>query len=237
MQVDTFIKNFRNAFGEKALLPFAFWHSDTPISDDTSKINGCFFQEFAKLSRGEAISLSADRIGCMGGKFYTGFAPMGEHIPTFVSCKEKYKQTPDLVLDFINKTGVPRTDKKYLNIAPVDKLDNFDGVTGIFFLATADMLSGLASWAFFDNNSDDAVTARFGSGCSSIFTEAVVENSRNGRRTFIGLFDPSVRRYMNPDVLSFTIPMSRFKEMYYTLPQCSLSGTPAWSRIKERLEK
>ena len=237
MQVDTFIANLRNAFGEKARLPFAFWHSDTPVSSDTSKINGCFFQEFTKLDRGEAISLSADRMGCMGGKFYTGFAPMGEHIPTFVSCKEKYKQTPELVLDFIQKTGVPRTDKKYLNIAPVDKLDSFDGVTAICFLASADMLSGLATWAFFDNNADDAVTARFGSGCSSIFTEATVENSRNGRRTFIGLFDPSVRRHLNPDILSFTIPMSRFKEMFHTLPLCSLTDTPAWNKIKERLDK
>ena len=237
MQICTFIQNFRNAFGQGAPIPAAFWYADTPIAGDATKINGCFFQEFAKLGRGEAISLNADRIGCMGGKFYTGFAPMGEHIPTFVSCKEKYKQTPDLVLDFINKTNVPRTDKKHLNIAPVDMLDTFDGITGIFFLATPDILSGLASWAFFDNNSDDAVTARFGSGCSSIFTETVVENSRNGRRAFIGLFDPSVRRYMNPDILSFSIPMSRFKEMYHTLPQCSLSGTPAWNKIKERLEK
>ena len=96
---------------------------------------------------------------------------------------------------------------------------------GIFFLATPDMLSGLASWTFYDNNSDDAITAKFGSGCSSIFSEATLENSKNGKRTFIGLFDPSVRRYIHENILSFTIPMSRFREMYYTIQDSCLSNT------------
>ena len=38
------------------------------------------------------------------------------------------------------------------------------------------MLSGLATWAFFDNNADDAVSCIFGSGCSSVVAQAVKEN-------------------------------------------------------------
>ena len=124
---------------------------------------------------------------------------------------------------------------RYLNISPVDRLENFNNVVGIFFLATPDMLSGLAAWTFYDNNSDDAITAKFGSGCSSVFSEATLENSKNGKRTFIGLFDPSVRRYVNENILSFTIPMSRFKEMYYTIKASCLSNTPAWARVRERI--
>ena len=66
---------------------------------------------------------------------------------------------------------------------------------GILFFATPDMLSGLATWAFFDNNADDAVSCIFGSGCSSVVAQAVKENRTGGRRTFIGLLDPSVRPY------------------------------------------
>ncbi len=36
---------------------------------------------------------AAENIGCGGGKFYTGFTEMPERVPTFVSLKEKYKQT------------------------------------------------------------------------------------------------------------------------------------------------
>ena len=74
MEVSVFIENIQKAFGEKVQLPFAFWYSDKQINDDLKKINGCFFKEFEKLIGGEPISLSADRIGCMGGKFYTGFS-------------------------------------------------------------------------------------------------------------------------------------------------------------------
>ena len=75
-------------------------------------------------------------------------------------------------------------------------------------------------------------------GCgfeASIFSEATLENSKNGKRTFIGLFDPSVRRYIHENILSFTIPMSRFREMYYTIQDSCLSNTPAWGKIRERI--
>lgn len=101
MEVSVFIENIQKAFGEKVQLPFAFWYSDKQINDDLKKINGCFFKEFEKLIGGEPISLSADRIGCMGGKFYTGFSTMNEKMPMFVSSKEKYKKSSELVLDFI----------------------------------------------------------------------------------------------------------------------------------------
>ncbi|WP_289834560.1 DUF169 domain-containing protein, partial [Parabacteroides goldsteinii] len=175
-------------------------------------------------------------IGCGGGKFYTGFTEMPERIPGFVSLKEKYKQTPEGVSEFLEELQVPRAKMDYLNFARMDKVENFDNLEGILFLATPDMLSGLATWAFFDNNSEDAVTSLFGSGCCSVVTQAVIENARGGKRTFIGFFDPSVRPYFEPDILSFMIPMSRFKEMYDTMRSSCLFDTHAWGKIKERMK-
>ncbi len=235
MEVKVFIENCREASGEACSLPVVFWYSNTPVSGNLKKINGCFFKEFGKLKDGESISLSNERVGCMGGKLYTGFAGMNERMPKFVSLKEKYKRTPEMVVDFVRKMEVPLADEKYLNIAPVDKIESFDPIVGILFFATPDMLVGLTGWAFYDNNADNAVTTKFGSGCSAIFTETVVENNKNGRRTFLGCFDPSVRRYMQPDILSFVIPMSRFKEMYYTMRESCLFDTPAWTRVRARI--
>ncbi len=235
MDVKTFINNYKEAFGEGAELPVVFEYADSPVNDDLGKINGCFFKAFETLRKGESISLSVETLGCMGGKFYTGFSEMHPQIPHFVSLKEKYKKTPEMVHEFIKNLGVPMTDKKFLNISPIDKIENFNHILGLIFFATPDMLSGLTTWAFFDNNSDDAVTAKFGSGCSAIITEIVVENGREGRRTFIGLFDPSARPYLEPNILTFSIPMSRFKEMYYTMRQCSLFDTHAWTKVRNRI--
>lgn len=234
MDVKIFINNYREAFGEKAELPIVFWYSDIPLAE-TEKINGCFFKGLKAVREGNPISLNAEVISCVGGKLYTGFFGVLERVPNFVSVKEKYKKTPEMVIDFIESLDIPLTNQKYLNFAHIDTVETFEKVEGILFLATPDILSGLATWTYFDNNADDAVTAMFGSGCSAVVTNAVVENNRNGKRTFIGLFDPSVRPYVEANILSFVIPISRFREMYYTMRESCLFDTHAWKKVRERI--
>lgn len=142
-----------------------------------------------------------------------------------------------MVTEFVHELRVPRATKAYLNFSRIDGVESFDALEGLLFLATPDILSGLTTWAFFDNNAPDAVATIFGSGCSSIITQAVVENRKNGRRTFLGFFDPSARPYVEPEVLSFTIPMVRFKEMYHTMRRCCLFDTHAWEKAKNRINE
>ena len=224
MDIQTFIQNFREAFGKNAELPLVFWYSDEQ-KGETEKINGCFFKGMRTVRDGGIISLNAENIGCGGGKFYTGFTEMPERVPTFVSLKEKYKQTPEMVIDFIQQIGVPRTEK----------VESLEEIEGVVFLANPDMLSGLTIWAFYDNNAADCVVSTFGSGCSAVVTQATIENRKGGKRTFLGFFDPSVRPHFEADKLSYTIPMSRFKEMYETMRQSCLFDTHAWGKIKERM--
>lgn len=102
MDIDTFINNYREAFGQQTELPIAFWYSDRPEAP-TEKVSGCFFKSMAQVRSGKTISLNAETIGCGGGKFYTGFTDMPEHVPGFVSLKEKYKKTPEMVVNFIQE--------------------------------------------------------------------------------------------------------------------------------------
>ena len=122
MEIKKFIENYREAFGEYAELPIVFWYSDI-LENETVKVNGCFFKSMSKVREGNTISLNAETIGCGGGKFYTGFTDMPEHVPTFVSLKERYKQTPEMVKSFIEQLGVPRAEKEYLHFARIDKVE------------------------------------------------------------------------------------------------------------------
>ena len=105
-------------------------------------------------------------------------------MPGFVSLKEKYKKTPDMVVDFIQELQVPKAEKAYLHFARIDKIGSFDKVEGILFLATPDMLAGLTTWAFFDSNATDAVSAPFGSGCCSVVTQAILETRNTANEPF-----------------------------------------------------
>lgn len=129
MDIATFITNYREAFGAQAPLPLLFAYSDTPLAT-TAKVGGCFFKQLDTARRGTPVSLNADNIGCGGGRFYTGFAPMGEHIPTFVSLKERYKQTPDMVLDYTRQLSIEAAPKAYLNFVRIDQAESFDGKIG-----------------------------------------------------------------------------------------------------------
>jgi len=236
MEIEEFIQNYREAFGSKAQLPLLFGYSDKPARD-TAKIGGCFFKGLQAARDGEPVSLSADVIGCGGGKLYTGFSDMPERVPGFVSLKEKYKKTPEMVVEYIQGLGVERAEKQYLNFIRIDKAESFEGTEGILFYATPDMLSGLCGWAFFDSNEPDAVVSQFGSGCSSVVSMTVVENAKKGHRCFIGLLDPSVRPWVGKNELSFTIPYSRFVTMTETMKDCFLFDSHAWEKVKARMEE
>ncbi|TKG97250.1 hypothetical protein EYV94_02125 [Puteibacter caeruleilacunae] len=235
MNKELFIENLRIAFGD-AELPIVFWYSDEPAIP-VEKTRGCFIGYLKTARSGGVISFNVDTIGCPGGKVYTGYCEAPPFIPGFVSEKEKYKKTPEMVTKFIDDLNMPDAPAAYINFASIDKISSLDDKEGIIFFATPDILSGLVSWALFDIDESDAISVPFGSGCSLLVSQTYVENKRNGYRCFLGLFDPSVRPSVEQNILSFAIPMSRFKVMYHTIEESCLSGTHGWTKVKERIEK
>lgn len=234
MEIKTFIDNYQEAFGEKVELPIAFWYSDIPVGK-VEKVNGCFFKAMKQVREGSPVSLSLETIGCGGGKLYTGFTEMPERVPNFVSIKERYKDTPEMVREFIEDLNIPEASGTYLHFIRIDQIESFNTAEGIIFFANPDVLSGLTTWCWLDTNREDAVATIFGSGCSAIVTQTILENRRGGKRTFLGLFDPSVRPHFEADLLSYAIPMSRFTEMYDTMRRSCLFDTHAWGKIRERI--
>ncbi|WP_439185113.1 DUF169 domain-containing protein [Carboxylicivirga taeanensis] len=234
MDKNKFIQDYKRAFGNYEL-PLVFWYSEQAASP-LEKVNGCFFKCLTPVRNGGIVSLNVDTIGCAGGKVYTGFTEAPPFIPPFVSQKEHYKATPEQVSEFICHLNMPGKEGLYLNLASLSQVDSFEGLEGLIFFATPDVLSGLVSWAFYDTNAPDAVSVPFGSGCSATVAQCVVENQNNGQRVFLGLFDPSVRPYVEHNILSMAIPMSRFKTMYTTISQSCLQGAHAWSKVKARID-
>lgn len=231
--IQTFLQKYREAFGNAVPLPVAFGYSHNPVAE-VKRIPRCMIGAIRKVCGGEPLTLSADNVLCGGGSLYTAFAPMQDRIPAFVSETEHYKQTPEQVRRYIHNLDIQLAEKPYLNFIPIDKLSSFDDVEGILFFASPDVLSGLCSWAFYDNDADDAVSVRFASGCCSIVTFAVNENRKNGRSCFIGMLDPSARPLVPANELTFVIPVSRFREMMRTMEDSALFRK-AYSIVRKRI--
>lgn len=231
--IQTFLQKYREAFGNAVPLPVAFGYSHNPVAE-VKRIPRCMIGAIRKACGGEPLTLSADNVLCGGGSLYTAFAPMQDRIPAFVSETEHYKRTPEQVRRYIHNLDIQLAEKPYLNFIRIDKLSSFDDVEGILFFASPDVLSGLCSWAFYDNDADDAVSVRFASGCCSIVTFAVNENRKNGRSCFVGMLDPSARPLVPADELTFVIPVSRFREMMRTMEDSALFRK-AYSIVKKRI--
>lgn len=233
MTPQEFIQKFREAFGEAAPLPIALWYGDMAVNPE-SRVPRCMVGAIRKVCEGEALTLSAENVQCGGGGLYTAFRPMPERVPMFVSETEHYKQTPDDVRAYVHSLGIEITTKPYLNFVRVDRLDGWEGVETVVFFATPDILSGLCTWAFYDNNAEDAVVAKFASGCAAMVSFATIENRKGGRRCFIGMFDPSARPLVPKHELTFAVPMSRFVEMLRTMHDSALYQK-AFSVVRRRI--
>lgn len=235
MTVNEFIDRYREAFGDAAPMPIAFGYSNNAVSE-IKKVPKCMIGTISNVRHGESLTLAEENVICGGGGLYTAFREMPERVPMFVSEVEHYKKSKEMVIDYVNNLHIQITNKPYLNFVRIDKLKNWDDAEAILFFATPDILSGLCTWAFFDNNSSDAVTTQFASGCAAIVTFAINENRKNGNRCFLGMFDPSARPLVPENELTFTIPMSRFKEMLETMNDSGLFQK-AFSVVKKRINK
>lgn len=234
MNPSEFIFQYRKYFGNAAPLPIAVIYSHIPM-EDLQYVPGCIFKQFHKATNGTTVTLSAVNLTCGGGKPYLGMGSVPERVYSFISDVEKYKQNPSLVKQAIEQIDVRLSEKPYINFVRIDRLKTFDEMEGLIFFASPDVLSGLFSWANYDSEDLNAVMSPWGSGCSTAVTSMVNENRLGGKHCFLGLFDVSARPYFKSDILSFSIPRSRFVEMCDTLSYCCVSGVPAWLKIRKRI--
>ena len=234
MNVSEFVKSYRDYFGEAVQLPIAVRYTDNPLGE-SRVVTGCMFKQFHRVFNGEVLTFTPETLTCGGGKFYAGLAPMPERVYGFVSEFERYKSDSEMAKSSIAMIDARLSEKPYLNFIRLDKLNSLDGVEGVLFFATPDVLSGLFTWANYDQTDINAVLVPWGSGCSASITAMVNEKRSGGKHCFLGMLDVSARPYFKHDVISFAIPANRFVEMLETFSKCCVAGAPAWLKVKKRI--
>jgi len=195
----------------------------------------------ACAKNGKIVAFDEKTVTCVGGKAGLGLKPYEAGvIEYFLSVggkgpmpAEHYKKTPELALAYIQnapKTSTPH----YLVFRPLDEITD-EQPEEVIFLVNADQLSGLATLANYDTPSQDNVKTYFGAGCLQSVLYGLEEYENNGKHCFIGLTDPSARKCIDKDLLSFSIPWPRFLEMEENVDECFF-GTETWSIIRGRIK-
>lgn len=240
---DRFTELWKKYFGETELPLAGYYSSSDGGVKIVSKPSGhsCLIAQLFAVRKGQSLCFCPDSVNCGGGKRYLGFADrINDRFAYFLSngedggfC-ERYKQSPALVDPLLD--SIPRLpiEGENLIFKRWDKLEEQDCPQFVIFFATPDVLAGLFTLARFDNNDPDAVIAPFGAGCTSIVYYPYREYLEKGKRAIIGLFDPSARKCVKADVLSFSLSIDRLWELMAEMEESFLT-TPTWAFMQKRL--
>lgn len=204
---------------------------------------GCVIAMLNAASKGRVVAFHRSNVTCPGGLAGLGLKPLEPGmIEYFLSVGgkgpkpgEHYKKTPDLALDYIHQLP-DCCSPEYVVLQPLNEISE-DSMSpeAVIFLVNADQMSGLATLANYDKPTQDNVKLLFGAGCAQSILNGLDASQRNSDSCFIGLTDPSARKCIEKDVLSFTVPFKRFLEMERNA--CgSFLDTDTWQEIAQRIE-
>jgi uncharacterized protein (DUF169 family) len=240
---DSFLSLWKKHFGN-ADLPITFYYSYNDGSAQwAEKPRGwsCTVCELAKVRSGRSLVFNAERITCGGGRRYLGYTDkMRAGFEYFLSCGngktegERYLRTPELVKEFMKSQRILPVSGMKLVFKRWDKLEEIDEPDVVIFFATPDVLSGLFTLANFDQSEPNGTYTPFGSGCASIVHYPYLESLAERPRAVIGMFDPSARKCVPENEITFAIPMKRFEKMISYMEESFLI-TDTWSVIRKRL--
>jgi len=203
---------------------------------------GCVIASLVAAAHGKVAAFTAETTPCLGGRAGLGFAkyPLGwiEYFlstgsPTVERC-ERYKKTPDAARNFICNVSNALIEslparKKFLLFKPLETVDDKTPDV-VIFLVNADQLSGLVTLANFDSSRNDGVKLLFGAGCAQVVLYPLVEK----KICFVGLTDPSARKFVDKNLLAVSMSYERFVELEAVAHESFLSAD-AWRKISARL--
>lgn len=241
---DRFLAQWDKYF-PSAELPLAFYYSDdvshVPYAGEAPGWR-CFIGQLAKVRHGQSLCFDEKALGC--GKRYVGFSQtMRADFEYFLSCGiegklegERYKKTPQLVLDTIKDQVALNPPGRYIIVKRWDQLEAGDNPMVVIFFATPDVLSGLFTLVNFDEPRREAVMAPFCAGCASTIYFPYLESLKSNPKAVLGMFDVSARPFIPEDRLTLAIPWQKFVAMVNNMDESFLT-TDSWAKIKARISR
>jgi hypothetical protein len=76
----------------------------------------------------------------------------------------------------------------------------------------------------------------WGAGCGNLITWPLRYLAQAKQKAVLGGWDPSCRKYLKTDELSFTMPWDMFKAMVEIWPETFL-GHKAWGVVRKKIER
>ncbi len=196
--------------------------------------------------RNGAAFISSEEYGCPGGIYYCSMLkPHVRFIEHYVSTGfegtplhgERYMPNPEAMRKFMVEVNPRKAPGKYLIFKPLSHFT--DGVEPEFviFFARPEIMTGLFTQATFTTGDMECVVSPFGAGCTNMIAWPLYYKEKGLEKAVIGGFDPSARKFMKVDELTFTVPLSLYEKMLAALPESMFTHDTDWKNVRKKVAR
>jgi hypothetical protein len=185
-----------------------------------------------------------EHFGCLGGAFYLGFLkPQLNFITYYVSTGipdqmegERYLESPEVTRDFFTTIDPRPAPSRYCVFKRITQFKAGTQPELVTFFARAEVVSGLNQLATFVTNDFEAVLSPFGAGGSNIVTWPLRYLAQGKLKAVLGGWDPSDRKFLKTDEITFTVPVEMFNRMVNRWPESFLT-TKTWATVRKKIDR
>jgi len=176
------------------------------------KLGDCVFSFYRNWEKGETLHITKEHYGCPGaGRWMCGIETRSrEDFIKFLVDDEGLKASYELMEKWIDSSKSYQATYPHILIGPLKK-DQWNYTKSVTFFVNPDQLSTLMIGAQYKSSPEDPipVIAPFGSGCM----ELLPFKNLNIPQAAIGATDIAMRKYLSPDILTFTVTKTMFKQL------------------------
>ncbi|WP_338669814.1 DUF169 domain-containing protein [Pseudodesulfovibrio methanolicus] len=238
-----------NAYGPRKGTPISREQEDKGELDmqEVMKSFSCVMGNvwLARKKKGAAF-ISSEEYGCLGGVYYCSMMkPHLRFIEHYVSTGyegtplqgERYMPNPDAMRKFMLEVNPREAPAKYCIFKPLSLFADGEEPEFIIFFARPEVLSGLFTQAVFTTGDMDCVVSPFGAGCTNMISWPLYYKGKGLEKAVIGGFDPSARKFMKTDELTFTVSLELYEKMLAALPESMFTHETDWKGVRKKVER
>ena len=136
---------------------------------------------------------------------------------------------------YLDKVDPRKAPGTYCIFKPLSLFSDGQTPEFIIFFARPEVLTGLFTQTMFTTGDVDSVASPSGAGCINILAWPLYHKERGEEKAVLGGFDPSARKFMKPDELTFTVPWSLYQEKLKALPESMFNVGKTWEVVGKKV--
>jgi len=205
------------------------------------KGSGCITPLIFKSAKGKTVAFDDNTTGWPCSSFYLGYSDwIFPGIEKFLSNEavhgrepERFMKNPETAKKFI-ESFIPENQRDGAVIfKPLEQFVADEKPEIVIFFANPDQLSALVFLINFAAPNEERIVTKMASACVSVFTSPMKYARKHEKKAVWGLHDISVRKQMPKDLMTLTLTIELFMEVYENINESFLS-TENWRKLKER---